>query len=652
MKRFTGLFLSCSLLIPAAQAADICQPASGLPIDAENPMPNPYGCESVWKKPIPDDAVYADIQGALDLFSDSHPSPDEHIASLRPTNLSLDLITICLSGTSGVTNTDITKNLDWAPELRQQVEPGAARYPIELTDDACSDVNLKPGGNGLVNVVNPLTGKGSQHVGAWRIPGGELLTYHGAHPDSLYDFMNDKYGIEGFGRASKLPSLGGAIRLGELQNGINHVVAIAMPEQAFSADRHYLWPASGADKFAGEAGHSGQYQGRNPNYAMGTLMALPKHLSFTEATFQSGLMGYNLAKSAQDYGWYVVDASGFKLHTGGQAAPTATLAIESKAAQQDIGLNPQGDIQHGLRDKLTADVLLILKHMKAVVSNPIYPDLASENLSSSEEALLMPISSGSRLTFTAGVNNKGPVVADNAVVYHALSRNGEILLETKTAAPVANPTLYPGQESTFDVDVNFSRHLPVVDGNGVPFNYELIGHILEPGNKDAENVEDRRVKDAYPKDNFGTLARLDVRAPDLSMDADGLTLAMNGAPVGMQDEIMLLAGDAVHFSVNVNNIGDSWSADGVEIGFYVSTTPEISTSSLLFATYTLSMMEPKGLQQAVATLSVTETMAQNFSGGPYYFGAIVDVNSDHNFAEWSKDNNLATSAAKVFINGN
>lgn len=116
-------------------------------------------------------------------------------------------------------------------------------------------------------------------------------------------------GTAGSHGASRLGTLGGSLRLGELlgDEPIGHVLKINVFCEKLvhydAATKGYRWPATGADSYAAE-----KYRGKNPAVRMGCLFALPpdakpQKLGITTAP------GRKLFNALQNYGAYLVDDS-------------------------------------------------------------------------------------------------------------------------------------------------------------------------------------------------------------------------------------------------------------------------------------------------------------------------------------------------------
>ena len=337
---FAFAFAACSLA-PAAPSA--AAPAPVL-------VPHPFAPASIWNRLSPAMAASAAAQGAI--FGDPLSAP----ARAGP-----DLVTICATdATAPLVN--IEQNQAWGLPGRAQSN-GQVQYQRHLAPDACTGVTWNPIGNAFFVLIDPATGLADLGVGAWRTPGGPLLNHPSDGPTAHgLDTVNGD-GIRGYGRASSLPALGGAIRPGEMNGGIEHALAVSMIASRFSSARHFVWPAQTADAFAGIA-----YQGPDPNYTLGSLLAIPPSLDLASLTWRTP-QGLNLARAAQRYGWYIVDTSEAQ-------GNLMNFGMDNDAALQDLGLtiDPVTGQQSVDPEKIdvagfTADAMQILGQVSAVISN-------------------------------------------------------------------------------------------------------------------------------------------------------------------------------------------------------------------------------------------------------------------------------------------
>ncbi len=202
-------------------------------------------------------------------------------------------------------------------------------------------------------------------------PGGPLISEYLFDQDSL----RNGSGIAGAHGGSRMSSVGGAIRLGELVPGgaINHALKLNIDCQAFcSYDRAdpdgkagFRWPAGAAD---GEA--PTRYQGPLPQLQMGALLALPASFDVTALQTEPARM---VARAMQRYGSYVVDDThypSFALTT--EWSPDGRVVEEFETAwgfPLEIGLNPANCPDGGAACAWTQDLALIIEALNVVDDN-------------------------------------------------------------------------------------------------------------------------------------------------------------------------------------------------------------------------------------------------------------------------------------------
>ncbi len=340
-------------LLGTAYAAAQAQSCQVTPTIEPDLLPVPFSTSSIWNRPIPQDAVYADVSAAM--FGDTATSPVRVVP---------DLVTVGYVDPSQPL-TRIERNQGWEYPLRA-TSTGELLYMRQLSPTACVGVSWNRTGNGAFTIIDMATGLADEGVGSWRCPGQPLLTLL---PDSPRGHNIDVLhgdGLSGYGRGSGLPSLGGAIRLDELNNGPEHALAVMLPHRRYSSSQHYIWPARSADQYASDPEIG--YAGPDPRYTMGTLLAVPHGVNVDAIAWET-TQGAALARSAQQYGWYIVDSVGVDQTIVG-------LAIEVRAAVRDLGLEIDPVTNNQSVDPavldVTAfnnDVIAILHLLKAVVSN-------------------------------------------------------------------------------------------------------------------------------------------------------------------------------------------------------------------------------------------------------------------------------------------
>ncbi|MBI5092119.1 MAG: hypothetical protein HZB26_06690 [Candidatus Hydrogenedentes bacterium] len=351
--RLLLLILMLPLGCPPATQPQSCDVTPALEPDL---LPRrPFAESSIWNRPVPADGAFADVTEAI--FGDPR---------YAPTRVIPDLVTVAYTDPAQPL-VRIEKNRGWRLPQRA-TSSGVLLYERHLSLTAGIGVSWNKVGNALFNIVDPATWLADEGVGGWRCPGQPLLTLLSDAPRSHnIDVLNGD-GLRGYGRGSGLPALGGLLRLGELKNGVNHALAVMFPAHTYSSSRHFVWPASAADQYAGNLLYG--YGGANPNFTMGTLLAIPRDIDVHAVPWKTP-QGAILAVCAQQYGWYVVDSS-----TAEPGVTVMCLAVEVRAALQDIGYAIEPDTGHesvnpAILDAVgfTDDVISILRMTKAVVSN-------------------------------------------------------------------------------------------------------------------------------------------------------------------------------------------------------------------------------------------------------------------------------------------
>jgi len=130
-----------------------------------------------------------------------------------------------------------------------------------------------------------------------------------------WSISNDLYGtgVEGGHGGSKLSSIGGTIRLGELAPGgvIRHVMKVNVYglNYYYDAVTHgYRWPASQADGCASTC-----YGGTTSALRMGSLLAIPASVNIDTLGLETEPAKI-LARAFQDYGAYAVDDTAWSVY--------------------------------------------------------------------------------------------------------------------------------------------------------------------------------------------------------------------------------------------------------------------------------------------------------------------------------------------------
>jgi hypothetical protein len=285
---------------PATVVVDVVAPPPAP--TTRDPLRWPFSPDSIWNMPIGSGAVYAPtgllpasaLFGDIDYFfvlSASDP--------LQP--LYNDEDVWMGPRCSAINATGISLNVPPSLVIADATPPNDT--PNNST------AFLLPDGHSLVqvNALSRCDGNGP----VFGVPSGTTEDLYGT-------------GIYGGHAGSNLSSIGGTIRLGELEAAgpIRHALKIDVDGMYLfysSGNPGFRWPANTAD-----AGAPGGYQGRIPGMVQGSLLAVPP--GATEASL--GLRtepGKKLFHALQDYGGYIVDNS---------ADPSYNLCVESGVKEE------------------------------------------------------------------------------------------------------------------------------------------------------------------------------------------------------------------------------------------------------------------------------------------------------------------------------
>ncbi|MCF6326272.1 MAG: hypothetical protein L3J21_03145 [Devosiaceae bacterium] len=308
----------------------------------------PFSSSSVWRRPIPRNATYFDVSDAI------WGEP-----SLAPNRVSIEQITIIYVD-ENQPEVNIVKSRGWFMPKRAQTD-GQVFYTRRFAPDTGINVRYPSTANASFVIIDPKTSLATEGSAGWRDPGGDLITFYDEPRVHNIDLKGDGlFGTLGSG----LPALGGLIRAGEINNGINHSIAIAMGSSRFSKTNHFVAPAWRADGFSSSIFNG--YLGTNPRYTMGTLLAIPYSINIDAIEWNTP-QGYILAKSSQQYGWIIVDSG-----DGGLGDDQMKLNTSRIAAVNDFGVlvNPDTDELYVGEAKfdvvgLEKDVIAIMKLVMA-----------------------------------------------------------------------------------------------------------------------------------------------------------------------------------------------------------------------------------------------------------------------------------------------
>ncbi|MBD2778468.1 hypothetical protein [Iningainema tapete] len=258
----------------------------------------PFASTSPWNMPIGSDARYiaANIEKAqyagadLEFFYKLKQSDPE-----RP---------VYAPGAWGEGRCNGTQSMGISlPFPDNIIVPDATKVPFSTPNNASAF--LMPDGKRLVQ-LSPL---------ARCQPGGSIYGFRYSSPTEP-DGMIDIYGagIGGAHFGSRLSSIGGSIRKGELigNKPIRHALKVLIWGEKYlhysKSIPGFRWPATGADNYAAD-----HYHGKNPALVQGSLLAIPP--SETEASLNLKTpAAKKLFHALQDYGAYIVDDAYWDCH--------------------------------------------------------------------------------------------------------------------------------------------------------------------------------------------------------------------------------------------------------------------------------------------------------------------------------------------------
>ncbi|KYC39329.1 hypothetical protein WA1_31845 [Scytonema hofmannii PCC 7110] len=255
----------------------------------------PFACDSIWNVPIGSNANYVDAY----IGSNGAGVDTDWYIPTKNTDQLQHVHMVGAWGKGRCIGTKPQEQAQWHPKAGEQLH-----IPHELIiPDARenftpnnSSAFLKPDGKTLVSFnVTTRCEKGGPLYGYWF---GEQ------------DIYGD--GIDGGHGGSGMSSIGGSIRQGELvdNNPIRHALKLViwgkwLHYNSSSPTPGRRWPARVADAYA-----SNQYKGSNPALVMGSLLAVPPHVS-AESLGLTTKAGKKIFQAMQDYGAYIVDDSGW-----------------------------------------------------------------------------------------------------------------------------------------------------------------------------------------------------------------------------------------------------------------------------------------------------------------------------------------------------
>lgn len=329
-----------------------------------DPLKWPFAQDSIWNMPIGSGAIYVPAN-----LPESPDSPLDDRPADRTAMPELDLEHIILRPSAPLTSL-VHSIAGWEDGLSRCDPSGQSVNGMPTTVPIPSNyfVPHGPGNAGAVFLMpDGRTILQSQPFA--RCVGKTFATSRVVFP--AVDIYGD--GRTGAHGGSKLSSLGGSIRVGELrpgQQGPRHALKTSLFEKMFYYNcsvqsECFRWPASSAD--AGAVNNYGSLRHVNNNnkaMKMGALLAIPPWIDINNIGLQSE-PGRQLAWTLQNYGAYIVDSNG---------GPAYFLNVEdgpdgSKAAEfeRDYGRPMRGRVYEG--DGWTRDLQHIFSLLHVVDNN-------------------------------------------------------------------------------------------------------------------------------------------------------------------------------------------------------------------------------------------------------------------------------------------
>lgn len=294
---------------------------------ARSKLKQPFACDSIWNMPIGSGAQYVDA--GIQIRPESTPGVDEDIIVMEP---SAPLMAV------------YENFKGWSREALEQgqvrcVQEGKKLIEVPIPPDFTVNHEQWTTPNNAAAVLLADGRSLYQTQPFHRCSGYNYAT-------SQFDFGDDQTkarfvdiygpGISGAHGGSRLSSLGGTIRLGELAPGkqvIPHALKLIIWAKHHIAYRQdgtngYRWPATAADGYASPETYGGQV----PALEMGALLALKPDFDLNQLKTEPGKI---IARTLQDYGAYVVDDTAWNFY--GLAVERSPQGVVIDDFEQDWG---------------------------------------------------------------------------------------------------------------------------------------------------------------------------------------------------------------------------------------------------------------------------------------------------------------------------
>jgi hypothetical protein len=272
-----------------------------------DPLKWPFAQDSIWNMPIGSGAVY--VPANLPASPDN---PEDNVAAEWAAMPELDLEHIVLRPSAPLTDL-VHSSAGWDKDADRCIPSGQTTLtlPKRVPIPTNYIVPHGPGNAGAVFLMpDGRTILQSQPFA--RCTAGGPATSRASFP--TVDIYGD--GRTGAHGGSKLSSLGGSIRVGELrpgQQGPRHALKTSLFEKMFYYNCSvksdcFRWPASNAD--AGAIDNYGTItNNQNQAMKMGALLAIPPSININNIGLESE-PGRQIAWTLQNYGAYIVDSNG------------------------------------------------------------------------------------------------------------------------------------------------------------------------------------------------------------------------------------------------------------------------------------------------------------------------------------------------------
>lgn len=341
--------------------------APGIPA-TRDPLKWPFAQNSIWNMPIGSGAVY--VHANLPAIPDD---PTDNVDAIWTPIPNIDSERIVLRPSAPMTQIQYS-DAGWTPNTDRCIAKGGtvAGLPVTVPIPADYVVPDSPKNEGAVFLMPDRRTLIQTQPFARCSPGGVATSMirildNGADADLYGD---GRLGAHG---GSKLSTLGGTIRLGELrpgQQGMRHALKINLFEKMAyyncpdnDKTQCFRWPAFVADNKA-TINYGSINNNQNAAMKMGALLALPPSVNINSLGLESD-PGRQIAWTLQNYGGYIVDSAG---------GPSFTLSAEEGADGSKVE-EFQRDFGYGMvarvRDNTpwTRDLQRILPHLHVVNNN-------------------------------------------------------------------------------------------------------------------------------------------------------------------------------------------------------------------------------------------------------------------------------------------